>query len=80
MSITIYTNGSITLDGQDAGLGVSQGKYGTEVYVREGPGRAYQALQMPRKRYALSQAGTSPNKNPGRDQFEADLRVVLAGL
>ena len=76
MSLVIYTNGHITMDGQDTGLGVAQGKHGTEVYTREGGGRTYQQHAMPSQRYVLSHAGGN-GRNPGLIQFEADLRALL---
>ena len=81
MSITIYENGSISIDGQDTGLGVSQGRYGTEVYTREGAGRVYKKHEMPAARYVLG--SESPITKPGvatRAQFEKDIRSLLADL
>lgn len=81
MSITIYENGSISIDGSDTGLGVSQGPNGTEVFTREAPGRKYHAHKMPTRRYQL---GTdSERSKPGvatRSQFEKDIRSLLANL
>ncbi len=91
MSLTIYTNGHIDLDGKNTGLGVSQGQYGTELYRRERivgntivdgkvvwmPASPYQRLTLPHKRYVLSHPDGN-GRNPGRDQFEADVRALLA--
>lgn len=79
--ITIYENGSIELDGKDAGLGAAQGKYCTEVYTREGPGVRYAKHDMPHKRYLLSSSSPITKKGVAtKAQFEADLRVLLASL
>ena len=81
MSITIYENGSISIDGSDTGLGVSQGPNGTEVYTREAKGRRYQRHPMPSNRYLLG--SDSPITKPGvatRTQFEEDIRSLLANL
>lgn len=77
--LTIYSNNNISLDGKDTGLGVSQRQTGTVVFVRESVGQKieYKELTMPSTRYALS--GDAPASGvPGRSQFEADLRAVLA--
>ena len=91
MSITIYTNGHIDLDGKNTGLGVSQGRFETELYRRERiaghdvvddkvvwlPARPYLRIPLPHKRYVLSYLDGN-GRNPGRDQFEADVRALLA--
>ena len=91
MSLTIYTNGHIDLDGKGTGLGVAQGREGTELFRRERiaghsivndqvvwlPARPYQRLPLPHKRYVLSHPDGS-GRNPGRNQFEADVRALLA--
>jgi hypothetical protein len=78
MTLTIDTSGYISIDGQDTGLGVSQGSHGTELYRRETiqPRRAYERLPLPHQRYVLSHPKGN-DRNPGRDQFEADVRAVL---
>ena len=81
MSVTILENGSISIDGKDTGLGVSQGRHGTEVYTREGTGQTYRKHTMPATRYALG--SDSPITKPGvatRAQFEADIRDLLKRL
>lgn len=88
--MTIHTNGYISLDGQFTGLAVTQGKCGTEVYTPERArydsttgayiGQyAYKLHPMPRKRYALS-TDEGSDKAPGRKQFEADIRALLAAV
>ena len=93
MSITIYTNGHINVDGKDTGLGVSQGRHGTEVFTREAPRRQevingklewlpacqYQKHQMPHGRYVLSHDDGN-GRNPGLKQFEADVLALLETL
>lgn len=79
--LTIYTNGAIALDGKMTGLGVSQGKHGTQVYTAEALGVRYTEHQMPAKRYLL--ANSSPITKPRvatRTQFEADIRALLGAL
>lgn len=79
MAMQIYTNGAIEIDGKDTGLGVSQQQGGTAVYTRESITAAYVRHSMPHPRYALS-TDSPASGNPGRTQFEADVRALLATL
>ena len=78
MSIQIHTNGHISIDSKDTGLGVTQGENGTIVFVREGLGRTYKQISMPHARYSLAHDKPASG-NPGRAQFEADLLDALSG-
>lgn len=72
--ITIYTNNRVSLDGRDTGLYVTQAPEGTRVYDTHG-----NTLAMPAQRYSL--ASNNPASGvPGRQQFAADLRALLATL
>ena len=66
MSIQIYTNGHIIIDGEDTGLGVCQCVNGTEVYDRN----EQRPVKMPNNRYTLSSI-------KGQAKFEADIRAIL---
>jgi len=77
MSMTIYQNGRISLDGNSTGLGVSQEKEGTNVFVCERLGGGYRRVEMPHKRYSLA-ADKPLSGAPGRAQFERDIRAMLA--
>lgn len=78
MTITLYTNGFLSLDGADTGLGVSQQQFGTVVFKREklDGSQKYEVVPMPHQRYSL--AFDNPASGAaGRTQFEEDLRKVL---
>lgn len=74
--IEITTNNAIHLDGKDTGLGVTQKAERTVVYVRETLTAKYREIQMPHQRYSLAHDAPASG-NPGRAQFEADLRAVI---
>lgn len=78
MSMTLYTNGFLSLDGNDTGLGVSQVQEGTIVFKREklDGSQKYEVVPMPHSRYALSHDKPASGA-AGRAQFEADLRQLL---
>lgn len=71
MSIVIYTNGKISINGADTGLSVSQTKDGTLLIKANG-----EAVQLPQNRYALS-CSKPASGVPGRDEFERDLLNIL---
>lgn len=77
--ITVYTNGNLSLDGKDTGLGVVQRKEGTEVFVRETLGTKYRKIVMPHARYSLAHNAPA-SRVPGRTQFEDDVRAALGAL
>jgi hypothetical protein len=68
---TLYSNGNITM-GMEGAVTVSQKPSETAVYKNG------QRIAMPRPRYALS-ADQPLSGQPGRAEFESDLRSVLAG-
>jgi hypothetical protein len=76
--LIIYTNGHIELDGNDTGLGVMQSPSSTRVYVRSDGRRMSKRadIALPRKRYSLA-ADKPLSGNPGRDDFERDLRAAV---
>lgn len=71
MSIVIYTNGNISINGADTGLSVSQTKDGTLLFKANG-----EAVQLPHNRYALS-CSSPASGVPGRVEFERDLLNIL---
>lgn len=72
MSVTIYTNGVIAIDGRLAGLSVSQTSAGTRV-INTIDGST---VPMPCGRYSL--AGDTPASGvAGRAQFDADILALL---
>lgn len=72
MTMTIYTNNHIALDGNNTGWAVTQGADSTKVYKPN----SNETLAMPAKRYALST--DAPDSGiPGRADFERDLRAAL---
>jgi hypothetical protein len=76
-AITIFDNGNISIDGRDTGLGVKQTGEGTVLFRREISGRQdYEAISLPHACYSLAHPNPASG-NPGRQQFEADLRAVL---
>lgn len=77
MTITINSNNSIIIDGENTGLYVTQRASGTVVYSASHGGRNYKEHQMPQTRYSL--AHTAPTSGAaGLGQFEADLRALIA--
>jgi hypothetical protein len=72
MTVKIYTNGHIELDGQDTGLGVFQHLAGSHICRRANvfKGIAHSEIKMPRNRYTLS-------TDSGRADFESDIRSIL---
>lgn len=86
MSLTIYTDNSISIDNHPTGLKVVQVESGTIVYTPENilTKTHYKEHKMPHARYTLSHdfpKSSSPN-NPsvGRIQFEADILALVARL
>jgi len=81
MSLQIDTADRILLDGQETGLGVFQGRSGTLVYTPESLSRKvnHEAHKMPHARYCLV-VDRPDNNLPGRLEFEADVRELLASL
>jgi hypothetical protein len=79
--LTIYTNGSISIDGRDTGLSVRQVQGGTTVYTREDAlaGTKYRKHPMPQTRYSTAHDAPASGA-AGRVQFEADIRALLAAL
>lgn len=86
MSLTIQTNGAILIDGKDTGLGLSQTASGSQVYTREGVGRAYKLHNMPHARYSAAHDNPTdprtgkPTGSAGRAQLEADIRALMVSL
>ena len=76
MSMTIYTNGAIELDGQATGLHVRQKETGTVVYPSGYVGSGAVRVRMPHERYSLAHDAPASSV-PGRAQFEQDLRAHL---
>ncbi|MEY4427216.1 MAG: hypothetical protein RL535_1514 [Pseudomonadota bacterium] len=72
MTVKIYTNGRIELDGQDTGLGVFQHLAGSHICRRENvfKGIAHSEIKMPRNRYTLS-------TDSGRAEFDSDIRSIV---
>jgi hypothetical protein len=82
--------GRVYIDGAKTGLGVSQTRHGTELYLLELPARQdvvfgrlvwrppqeYKRLTLPRRRYALDRPSGAHGK-PGLDQFKADVFKLL---
>lgn len=83
--LTIYTNGTIFIDGADTGLGVSQTRDGTQVYTRAailGGAHSNFVHTMPHARYSIAHDKPASGA-AGRAQFEADIRSLAlsrAGL
>lgn len=88
MSMTIYTDNSISLDGQPTGWKVAQTKEGTVVWRGIWERENFEVLSMPSARYSLSHDNPRPlhatpelaQKYPapkGRKAFESDLRLAL---
>lgn len=72
MSVTIYTNGNISIDGRMAGLSVSQTSAGTRV-IKTLDGSP---VKMPCNVYSL--AGDTPASGvAGRAQFDADILALM---
>ena len=72
MSVTIYTNGVIAINGRMAGLSVSQTPAGTSV-INTIDGST---VQMPCNVYSL--AGDAPASGvAGRAQFDADILALM---
>lgn len=73
--INIFTNGAISIDGEDTGLFVTQIKDGTLLYTGESKSlnRAYKVHKLPSQVYSLAFPNTTLSGNPGRAAFEKDL-------
>jgi len=89
MSITINTDNTIEIDGQQTGLRVTQRRGGTVVYSTSHGGHDYKEHPMPHARYSLAHDAPRPlhatpelaakfPPSAGRNQFEADVRTLLA--
>lgn len=72
MSITVYANNEILVNGTKTGLAVSQKKEGTFVYVY----KTGAEVKMPSVRYALS-CDRPASGAAGRAQFEQDILSAL---
>ncbi len=77
MSLRLYDNGEIQLDGQATGLHLSQGKFGTEVYSPAKAGRPYRKHAMPAPRYNTTTDTYLKPGVVGVSQLEADLRALI---
>jgi hypothetical protein len=72
MTLRIYTNGTIQLDGRSTSLAVSQRPDYTMVYTNEGN---FVEFEMPHRHYSL--ASDNPASGcAGLAQFEADIRAL----
>lgn len=88
-NITIYTNGMISVDGENTGLYVTQRKEGTILYRGEiTPLSAkslgcqpvsYKEFKLPSRRYSLNHPKPRSG-NPGRLDFERDLLAILHAI
>lgn len=89
--LTINTDNSIEIDGRRTGLRVTQRREGTVVYSTNHGGTNYREHPMPHARYSLAHHAPRPlhatpelaAKFPppaGLDQFEADIRALIATL
>lgn len=89
MSMRLFTNNAVEIDGKMTGLFVTQERWGTRVYTpekKEGgqwTGETTDHL-MPYRRYNLAQRRVPgcgiPEGNGSREDFEADVRALLARL
>ena len=77
MTMQIYTNGAIEIDGAQTGMMVSQLETGTRVRRHGAPGENCTVVTLPQQRYALSHDHPASGV-AGRAQFEADIRALLA--
>lgn len=81
MTFQITTTGQILIDNKTTGLLVAQSAQSTpkatKVYAADKWGNAGQQLTMPHAFYALG-ASDPRNPVPGYDQFQADIRALLA--
>ncbi len=94
MTITIYIDNSIAIDGVKTGLKVTQTGQRTIVYIPEHPidwqgevkgdlitlkPKQYREIQMPHPRYSLVH-DTPASGAAGKIQFETDIRALLPTL
>lgn len=79
MTITIYTNGAVSLDGRPTGLHFCQASKGSIVYTPENSTQKYAEHAMPHARYSLAHEKPASGA-AGRSQFEQDLRALLVRL
>lgn len=79
MSLRLYANNEIQLDGKATGLHLSQGRFGTEVYSPSRAGQPYRKHAMPAERYSTTSDLTKPG-TAGVSQLEEDLRALLEQL
>lgn len=85
MSIKIYENGDVYLDGNRSGLRTGQRGHGTVVYFTDAFGGNYKEYKMPSIRYTFANDETTQPLNnkpalPGRIQFEKDIRELLSKI
>jgi len=78
--MTINSDNTISLDGENTGLRVTQRRDGTVVYSTNHRGTNYREYAMPHARYALSGDPLPGSASAGRTQFESDLRALIASL
>jgi hypothetical protein len=78
MTITLYTNGHLSINNKDTGLGVSQTQAGTIVFKREklDGSQKYEVITLPHARYSLAHDNPASGV-PGRTQFEADIQKII---
>jgi hypothetical protein len=76
MSIIIYSDNSIEIDGKKTGLRVTQRQNGTVVYSAGHGGADYKEHPLPSARYSLAH-DTPASGVAGRAQFESDIRHVI---
>lgn len=80
-SIKITSSNGIELDGKPINLSVTQAREGTIVYRPENriSGVLYVEYKMPHQRYSLAHDRPASG-NPGRAQFENDIRALWASI
>lgn len=86
MSMSIYTDNEVEIDGVKTGLKVTQTGKGTVIYTPErfdfskNSWDSYREHPMPHKRYSLAHDAPASGA-AGRSQLEADIRsLLIAGL
>ena len=90
MTVRLFTNNAISIDGQDAGFVDSDGhkhifyatqeREGTVVYSASPLGGfGYRVHKMPHPRYSLAHEAPASGV-PGVNQFEADMRALVQSV